>query len=127
MGELRTTRDIAYGPAPRTRLDVIRPTGPGPFPCLVFLHGGFWQEGDKGGSGFAARALARAGWASALIGYTLAPEARLSQIVSEVGQAVTHLATQAPALRIDPARIAAAVSSGSHSTLIPNTPISVGV
>jgi len=114
---LECTRDIAYGPASRTRLDVVRPQGPGPFPCLAFLHGGFWQEGDKAGSGFAARALAQEGWATALIGYTLAPEARLSQIVTEVGQAITHLAMQAPALRIDPARLVlAGHSAGGHLT-----------
>lgn len=110
-------RDIAHGPAPRARMDIVRPAGPGPFPCLAFIHGGFWQEGDKGGSGFAARALAQAGWATALIGYTLAPEARLTQIVDEVGQAVRHLATNAAALLLDPARlVVGGHSAGGHLT-----------
>lgn len=114
---LACTRDLAYGPAPRTRMDIVRPAGPGPFPCLAFIHGGFWQEGDKGGSGFAARALARAGWANALIGYTLAPEARLTQIVGEVGQAVRHLLANADALRLDPGRlVVGGHSAGGHLT-----------
>lgn len=114
---LDCVRDIAYGPAPRNRLDIVRPAGSGPFPCLAFVHGGFWQEGDKGGSGFAARALARMGWATALIGYTLAPEARLTQIVDEVGQAIAHLHKNAAALRLDPARlVVAGHSAGGHLT-----------
>jgi len=114
---LSCTRNIAHGAPPRARMDIVRPVGPGPFPCLAFIHGGFWQEGDKGGSGFAVRALARAGWATALIGYTLAPEARLTQIVEEVGQAIRHLATNAAALRLDPARlVVGGHSAGGHLT-----------
>jgi len=109
------TRDLSYGAAPRQLLDVVRPLGPGPFPCLIFLHGGFWQEGDKGGSGFAARRLGHAGWASALVGYSLAPDARLSEIVTEVGQAIDYLADNAGELRLDPKRfILAGHSAGGH-------------
>ena len=112
---LVTARDLAYGPAPRARLDLVRPEGPGPFPCLVFVHGGFWQEGSKEGSGFAARSLAQAGWASALIGYSLAPEARLTEIVAETAQAVRHLAEQAGRYALDPARLVlAGHSAGAH-------------
>ena len=112
---LETVRDMAYGPTARERVDIIRPEGPGPFPCLAFIHGGFWQEGAKEGSGFAARALADAGWATALIGYTLAPEARLSQIVAQIGRALDHLHANAGALRLDPARIVVAGhSAGGH-------------
>lgn len=88
-------RDIAYGDRPAERLDLVLPRGDGPHPCLIFVHGGFWQEGSKSGSGFAARALAAHGWASALVGYTLAPEARLSQIVAEIARAVDYLAARA--------------------------------
>lgn len=114
---LDCARDIAYGPLPRTRLDIVRPAGPGPFPCFAFIHGGFWQEGEKSGSGFAARALARAGWATALIGYTLAPEARLSQIVEEVARAVAYLSDNAAALRLNPAQqVVGGHSAGGYLT-----------
>lgn len=112
---LSVERDRVYGRAPRARLDVVRPAGAGPFPCLAFVHGGFWQEGSKTGSGFAAAALARAGWASALIGYTLAPQARLRSIVEEVGEGVTFLAANAGSLRLDPTRLVlAGHSAGGH-------------
>lgn len=62
-------RDVACGPKPRQRYDVAAPGGGGGggagagLPCLVFIHGGFWQEGSRAWSGFAAKAFARAGWA----------------------------------------------------------------
>lgn len=108
-------RDLAYGASRRARIDLVRPAGPGPFPCVAFIHGGFWQEGDKDGAGFAARSLAKAGWASALIGYSLAPEARLPAILAEIGQAIAYLADNAGALGLRPgAFVLAGHSAGAH-------------
>lgn len=112
---LSVERNLQYAPQPAALLDIVRPKGNGPFPCLAFVHGGFWQEGSKAGSGFAARALAEAGWATALIGYTLAPQARLSEIVEQVGVAIAWLADNAAPLRLDPDRLVlAGHSAGAH-------------
>ncbi len=116
---IEAERDISYGPGPAERFDIVRPhgegMGDGPFPCLIFIHGGFWQEGSKAGSGFAAAALAKAGWASALIGYPLAPQARLREIVDAVGRAVACIAEKAETLRLDPSRLViAGHSAGGH-------------
>ena len=49
--------DVAYGTDPRQKLDVYAPVaGQGPFPIVVFVHGGSWQEGNKNGYAFAGRA-----------------------------------------------------------------------
>jgi arylformamidase len=108
--------DLAYGPKPRQRIDLCRPRAlTGPVSCLVFIHGGFWQEGSKAGAGFAARAFAEAGWAHAALGYTLTPEARLRDIVAEIGAALCHLRRIAPKHGIDPSRIVlAGHSAGGH-------------
>lgn len=107
--------DVAYGPGARKRLDVTAPPGSGKRPCLAFLHGGFWQEGDKGGSGFAARAWVGRGWAHVGIGYTLAPQARLRAIVAEVAAALGFLRAEGPRFGIDPARlVVAGHSAGGH-------------
>ncbi len=115
---LETIRDVACGPAAdglEAWLDIVRPAGEGPFPCLAFIHGGFWQEGSKAGSGFASRDLAERGWATALIGYTLTPQARLPEIVAEIAQAVLHLHDNAADLKIDPRRLVlAGHSAGGH-------------
>ncbi|MDX2484949.1 MAG: alpha/beta hydrolase [Pseudodonghicola sp.] len=112
---LRRWRDVAYGPGARQRYDVTGPKGMAGLPCLVFIHGGFWQEGSKAWSGFAARPFAQAGWAHVGLGYTLAPEATLSEIVAEIAAALTHLRVHAVEYGIDPDRIVlAGHSAGAH-------------
>jgi arylformamidase len=112
---LHVTRDVPHGPGVRQRMDICTPEGARNAPCLVFIHGGFWQEGSKAGSGFAAAAFARAGWAHVGIGYTLAPEASLGDILDEVAQALTTLHRIAPDHGIDPGRlILAGHSAGGH-------------
>lgn len=112
---LTVVRDVAYGDEPRQRYDVVRPSGHGPFPALLFIHGGFWQEGSKAGSGFCARSLAEAGWATVLLGYALAPQARLADIVDETGAALLELARLAGDFSIDPSRlVVAGHSAGAY-------------
>lgn len=112
---LRLRRDLPYGPGARQKIDIYAPASGRNLPCVVFLHGGFWQEGDKAGAGFAAPALAAAGWALAVPGYTLAPEARLGDILAEVGAALTLLHRDAAHLGLDPARIVlSGHSAGGH-------------
>ena len=84
----RARLDLSYGPAPRNRFDLFLPETT-PRGLMVFIHGGYWISTDKSlWSHLAAGALAR-GWACALPGYTLAPEARIAQITAEVETAIT--------------------------------------
>ncbi|MDK3019963.1 alpha/beta hydrolase [Pseudodonghicola flavimaris] len=113
--ELTRHTDIAYGPGSRQRYDVTTPVAGSGLPCLAFVHGGFWQEGSKAGSGFAAEACVAAGRAHVAIGYTLAPEASLAAILEEIATALRHLRTHAADYGIDPARIVlAGHSAGAH-------------
>jgi arylformamidase len=108
---------LGVGPLPPQTLDLTLPArSPGGLlPCLLFVHGGFWQQGSKAGSGFAVRALAQAGWAHAAVGYTLAPQASLSDIVAEIGQALLYLQREGPRLGLDPTRLViAGHSAGAH-------------
>jgi acetyl esterase/lipase len=45
--EAPSIADIAYGPDPKQKLDIYLPSGPGPFPVLLYFHGGGWFTGDK--------------------------------------------------------------------------------
>ncbi|WP_348520792.1 alpha/beta hydrolase [Algicella marina] len=86
LGE-RAELDLAYGEKPRQVMDLFRPEGQH-LGLLVFVHGGYWRMFDKSNwSHFAEGALA-SGWAVAMPSYTLAPEARISQITQEVTAAV---------------------------------------
>ncbi|WP_126173546.1 alpha/beta hydrolase [Altericroceibacterium xinjiangense] len=75
--EERVLRDIAYGSDERHRLDVFRP-GTDNAPVLVFVHGGGFVRGDKGGrddpfyNNVGAWA-ARSGFVGVTMTYRLAP------------------------------------------------------
>lgn len=84
------TLDIAYGPRARQRLDIFRSPSPGGA-LFVFIHGGYWQMRDKETFAALAQGPLAAGYDVATIGYTLAPEASLTQIVEECAEAVRYL------------------------------------
>lgn len=83
--------DIAYGPNPRHRLDLVLPDGT-PKGLVVFVHGGYWMRFDKSFWTDLAEGARAHGWAVALPSYRLAPEVHISQITQDVGQAITAAA-----------------------------------
>lgn len=108
--EGRTTRDIAYGPHERHRLNLFRPAADAPAPCLLFVHDGGFVMGDKGppGAPFYNNIGAWAqgqGFVCAAINYRLAPEVRWPAGREDVIAALLHLADHAGEYGIDPARI----------------------
>jgi acetyl esterase/lipase len=104
----RARLDIAYGPAPRHRLDLFLPDG-APRGLAVFVHGGYWMAFDKSRWSHLAGGALAAGWGVALPSYTLAPEARLAAITREIAAAVAHAAN----LVAGPIRLAGH-SAGGH-------------
>jgi arylformamidase len=107
--------DLRYGPRERNRIDFLKAADGGP--TLLFIHGGYWQTRAKETFAvFAAGPIAH-GINVALIGYTLAPDATLDQIVAEIHQGLDFLAAQLPALGGDPDRIVVSGwSAGGHLT-----------
>jgi triacylglycerol lipase len=108
--ESRTTRDIAYGPHERHRLNLFRPAGDTPAPCLLFVHDGGFVMGDKGepGAPFYNNLGAWAqgqGIVAATMNYRLAPEVRWPAGREDVTAAVLHLVKHAGEYGIDPQRI----------------------
>ena len=82
--------DLRYGEGARNIYDYFLPKGT-PKGTLVFIHGGYWRRFDKSyWSHLAGGALAQ-GWRVAIPSYTLAPNARVADIVGEVAQAVNHI------------------------------------
>jgi len=81
--------DLRYGPAERDRIDLFE-TGKRA-PLLAFIHGGYWQMREKETFSFIASGPLEHGINVALIGYTLAPQARLDAIVAEVRGALDYL------------------------------------
>jgi arylformamidase len=87
--------DVPYGPRPRQRFDLYPATVPDA-PCLVFIHGGYWQRNTREDFACYAEGVLAHGWSAALPSYTLAPEATLAQIVGEIGSALDWLAGKGP-------------------------------
>jgi arylformamidase len=107
--------DLRYGPRERNRIDFFKAAEKGP--TLLFIHGGYWQMRAKEVfATFAGGPMAH-GINVALIGYTLAPDATLDEIVAEINQGLDFLAEKLPALGGDPSRIVVSGwSAGGHLT-----------
>lgn len=98
------TVNLTYGPAPKNRIDYFA-SGAASAPLLVFLHGGYWHRNSKETFSFIAEGLLAHGIDVAVVGYTLAPEARLSAIVAEVSVAIDWLAAQTATLPFDAGQV----------------------
>ena len=80
-------RNVAYGPKERQRFDLFH-CGEVGAPLFVFIHGGYWQRNHKDMFSAMADVPLAQGFDAALIGYTLAPEASLSEIIAECKAAI---------------------------------------
>ncbi len=109
---VRGTRGLRYGEAPRQTLDFFpAPPGTAQPGLLVYIHGGYWQELSTAESAFLAPAWHAAGFAHAVVGYTLAPAATVPAIVTECRAALAWLHAHAATLGFDPANVVVAGSS----------------
>jgi acetyl esterase len=91
---------------------VYTPEGRGPFPLVVFFHGGGWVLGDLDTHDPFCRALcAGADCVVVSVGYRLAPEHRFPAAVDDALAATRWVAEHAGEVGGDPARIAVAGDS----------------
>jgi acetyl esterase/lipase len=91
----RLEPDLAYGPGAGQKLDLILP-GTTPRGVVVFVHGGYWHLFGKSHWTHLAAGPLGHGFAVAIPGYTLAPDARLSAMTAEIARAVWFVATRVP-------------------------------
>ena len=105
--------DLPYGPRERNRWDLFPAADPAA-PCLVFIHGGYWQRNSREGFAILAQGVSHLGWSAALPGYTLAPDASLTEIVAEIGSALDWLQQHGPEHGIAGPVVASGWSAGGH-------------
>ncbi len=105
--------DIPYGEKPRQKWDFY-PATDAPAPCLVFIHGGYWQMNGREDFAVLAAGVAAHGWSVAMPGYTLAPEASLRDIVDEIFAALNWLQANRATAGIFGNIILSGWSAGAH-------------
>lgn len=99
---------LPYGPEARQTYDLFLPES-APQGLMVFVHGGYWMAFTPSTwSHLAGGALAR-GWAVAMPGYTLAPQARIGAMTCEIESAIT-----AAAARVSGPIVVTGHSAGGH-------------
>jgi acetyl esterase len=95
------------GPAGALPVRIYTPAGSGPFPVLVFFHGGGWVIGDLETQDGACRVLANAaGCVVVSVDYRLAPEHKFPAAPEDTYAATKWVAANAASINADPARIA---------------------
>jgi arylformamidase len=83
--------DVPYGDRERTKIDLY-PAPDKTAPCLVFLHGGYWQRNSREVFAMLVEGVAAHGWSVAIPGYSLAPDVSLAEIVTEISRSLDWLA-----------------------------------
>lgn len=86
---------MRYGPGARQVIDLYRPEQAAQG-LTVIVHGGYWLRFSPEEFGFMASGPLARGQAVAMLRYTLAPEARIATITTEIAAAITLLAQAVP-------------------------------
>ncbi len=105
---------VPYGKRERNKWDLF--PGDAGKPCLIHIHGGYWQMRSKDTFSCLAEGVAAHGWSVALPGYTLAPEASLTEIVAELRTALGWLEDHRQEYGIFGPLILSGWSAGGHLT-----------
>jgi arylformamidase len=122
--------DLRYGPRERNRIDFLKAREKGP--TLLFIHGGYWQTRAKETFALFAGGPMAHGINVALIGYTLAPDATLDEIVAEIHAGIDFLVERLPGLGGDASGVVVSGwSAGGHLTSMalshPNVKAGLGI
>lgn len=103
--------NISYG---ANRLDIFTPDTSNA-PVIVFVHGGAWVGGSKGGVRSMSRFFNRQGYVFVSVGYTKYPRVSVGQQADQVGQAINWVRANIGRYGGNPRRIAVmGHSAGCH-------------
>jgi acetyl esterase len=129
-------RQLAYDPAARHEVEetdvvyrrdgatkwlarIYRPVGPGPFPALLDVHGGAWNQGTRDQNAPIDRALAACGLVVAAIDFRLAPAHPYPASMLDVNYATRWLKAHAGDFGAVPDRLGSlGSSSGGHQVVL---------
>lgn len=107
------------GPAGLLPVRIYTPAGPGPFPVIVYFHGGGWVLADKSVYDGGARGIAKQANAVVVsVDYRLAPEAKFPAQHDDALAAYKWVAANAASIIGDPKRLAIAGESAGGNLAI---------
>ena len=107
------------GPAGQLPVRIYTPEGNGPFPVVVYFHGGGWVLADKNVYDGGARGLAKqTGAVVVSVDYRLAPEAQFPAQHEDAVATYRWVAENAASLKGDPKRLALAGESAGGNLAI---------
>src|SRR5215468_3574760 len=97
--------------------DFYVPSGPGPFPVLVNVHGGYWRRGSRDTFQHWGPYLAARGYAVFTVSYRLTKPGKKTypEVVHDIRAAVQFTKSRAKDFKVDPDRVALwGNSAGAH-------------
>lgn len=116
--DVKVSRDLVYGKVGdvELKLDLAAPgEGNGPFPAVVFIHGGAWRSGKRTDLGGTTEVMARHGFVALTVDYRLVPDAAFPAQIEDCKAAVRWLRANAAKYKVDADRIGAVgFSAGGH-------------
>jgi len=93
-------------------LRIYTPTGTGPFPAVIYFHGGGWVLGSRDTHDVLCRRLANAAECVVVsVDYPLSPESQFPEPLETCYEATRFISQSAEEFEIDPSRIAVAGDS----------------
>ncbi|WP_144145114.1 alpha/beta hydrolase [Paraburkholderia sp. BCC1884] len=123
--DFQADKGLAYGNAPRQKLDVYMPTAGTPpagtqgRPIVVFFYGGSWQSGSRSSYLFVGAALASRGFLAVVPDYRTWPETAFPGFVDDAAAAVRWTRDHAAEFGGDPSRIfLMGHSAGAHIVMM---------
>lgn len=126
--DVAVENDITYCKAGdvELKLDLAKPDGDGPFPAIVFIHGGGWSGGNRQAYSNQIRVAARRGYVAITVSYRLTQPDESGKAenpwpaqINDTKCAVRWLRANADKYHVDPNRIGVTGgSAGGHLSLM---------
>ena len=100
--QFKSELNVFYGNGEKTKLDIYYPkeSSSQMKDVMIFLHGGYWQEGSKDCYGFLGAHLDDLDCILVMVGYDLAPNESMDGIVEQVKKAVIFTGKKFPFSRL---------------------------
>ncbi len=120
---IQTNVSYSNGSSPYRIMDVYLPVGEGPFPALIYIHGGGWIRGSRTALNDTAAFYAKRGIAGFSIYYTLATNGTAwPENIQDVVEAIRFIRQNAATYNIDTERVGVlGVSAGAQLASLAGT------